>query len=364
MVILTVAKLDNNKSSGLYTNIPIFVKTLNNYSQSACLDCGNTNPESLKEYDNYFKLSDYSDFSIKNLPQPFNKPDLVVFQSLYIIDFIKIAKELKSMKIPYTIIPRCSMTKAAQKKSGLKKIIGNTLWFNRFIEDALFIHFLTKNECLESEKNFKIKNKVIVGNGFKTPEITYKTHQRDCFKVLYIGRYNVYHKGLDILLKAIAYKKEFFIQNKFKFILWGKDSDNGIQKMQSLICKYKIEDLVEINGEIYGKDKEKELLDSDVFIHTSRLEGHPTSVIEAISYGIPVLVTPGTNMLDDVKNNKLGFFCNLDKREIADTIINAYENKNEFQNISNREIDFAKENYNWDNIIRKNIETYKEKLKG
>ena len=120
MVILTIAKLDNNRSSGLNTNIPKYVKTLNKYCQSGCLDCGNSNPINFKGFENYYKLSEYQEFSIKKLPKPFNKPDIVVFQSLYIKEYLDIAKELKKLNIPYTIIPRCSMTKAAQQKSFIK----------------------------------------------------------------------------------------------------------------------------------------------------------------------------------------------------------------------------------------------------
>lgn len=362
MVILTIAKLDNNRSSGLNTNIPKYVKTLNKYCQSGCLDCGNSNPINFKGFENYYKLSEYQEFSIKKLPKPFNKPDIVVFQSLYIKEYLDIAKELKKLNIPYTIIPRCSMTKAAQQKSFIKKIIGNTLFFNKFISEAAFIHLLTENEYKESNKLFKIKNKVIIGNGFDTPDKTYKHNNNEIFKVLYIGRYNIYHKGLDVLLKAIKYQKEYFEKNKFKFVFWGNDSDNGIQKIKEIIKKYHIEKLVEINNEIFGKEKEKEILGSNLFIHTSRLEGHPTSIIEAISYGIPVFVTPGTNVYEDVKNNNLGFVSKLNYKQIANKLIEAFENKNKYNKITENEIKFAKVNYNWENIAKKIIKLYQKEI--
>ena len=39
----------------------------------------------------------------------------------------------------------------------------------------------------------------------------------------------------------------------------------------------------------------------DLFIHTFRFEGHPIAVLEALSYGIPCLLTPGTNMAGEVE---------------------------------------------------------------
>ena len=49
-------------------------------------------------------------------------------------------------------------------------------------------------------------------------------------------------------------------------------------------------------GAVFGKVKEKVLLDNDFFILTSRLEGHPMALIEALSYGLPCLVTQGSRL--------------------------------------------------------------------
>lgn len=364
MVILNISNLTNNQWAGTNINIPLFVKGISKYEKIANLNCNDINIDNLKGFDNCYTLKDIKKHDISFLPEPFNKPDLVIFQDTYVIHYPIIAKKLEKLGIPYTIIPRCSMTEKAQEKSKLKKQIFNKILFNRFVKKAKFIEFLTNNEYLESKKSFKFQDYIIIGNGYNTPDKYYKLKNRKEFKVVFIGRYALFHKGLDILFDAITLGRENFIKNKIKFIFYGPNFENGKDKLIKIIEENGLQDIVELNDSIFGKEKEKILLDSDIFIHTSRLEGHPTSVIEAISYGIPVLVTPGTNMVEDVKNNKLGYFCNLDKREIADIIIKAYGEKEKFKNISVREIEFAKNNYNWENIIIKNIETYKRKLKG
>ena len=74
------------------------------------------------------------------------KPDIVVFEDLYYLEFPLIAKSLTKRKIPYIIIPRGCMTACAQRKKRLKKFVGNTLFFNRFIDGALAIEYLAENE--------------------------------------------------------------------------------------------------------------------------------------------------------------------------------------------------------------------------
>lgn len=357
LVVLSISKLDNRQGAGVNINIPKYVKYLNRKCQSGYLDLGQEDLINLKDYKNYFKLKDLNRLSINELPIPFNNPDIVVFQDFYIFDFIKISKELKRRHIPYTIVPRGAMTKGAQHVKPIKKIIGNIVAFKKFAKNAKFIHFLTKNEYEESKSTFKFKNYVIIGNGIELPEQHYKVKNREEFKVTFIGRYNIFHKGLDVLFDAIILKQEEFRNKKIKFIFYGQDSANGFEQLKNIVKKEKLEDLIELNGTAFGEKKKKILLDTDVFIHTSRLEGHPTSVIEAISYGIPVLVTPGTNVSEDVKTNKLGFICELEPSSIGNALLKAYNEKTNFKAIMENELKYSKENYNW-SIISENIIKY------
>ena len=70
-----------------------------------------------------------------------------------------------------------------------------------------------------------------------------------------------------------------------------------------------IETVATIVDEIAGKAKEELLLNTDLFIMTSRLEGHPMGLIEALAYGVPCLVSRGTNMYDEVLSSNAGWVC-------------------------------------------------------
>ena len=66
------------------------------------------------------------------------------------------------------------------------------------------------------------------------------------------------------------------------------------------LAKAPEEKVLKLCGPIAGADKKKVLKDADLFLHTSRSEGHPMGVLEALAYGIPCLLTPGTNMASEV----------------------------------------------------------------
>lgn len=64
---------------------------------------------------------EYPSLKITDLPRPFNKPDLVIFESLYFKPFLKVASNCRKNGIPYIIIPRSSLTDAGQKSKAIKK---------------------------------------------------------------------------------------------------------------------------------------------------------------------------------------------------------------------------------------------------
>lgn len=357
MIVLSISKINNKEYVGININIPTYVKSLNNVCKSAYLDLGNEQLKKFENYEYYFTRDKIKKFDISCLPAPFNKPDIVVFQSLYIKEFIPIYKYLKKNKIPYTIIPRCSMTCEAQKRKRLKKLIGNLLFYNKFIKDATFIHFLTLNEK-ERSKNFKIKNSVVIGNGTGQKKIKYSVKTRNEYKVIYIGRYDIYHKGLDVLLEAINIGKEYFEANNIHFYLYGSDFENNLALLQKKKDDLGLQKVLSIGQAVFGDEKEKKLLDADVFIQTSRLEGHPTGVIEAISYGIPVITTPGTNLYDDVKKYNIGFVAELNSNDICSAIIKSYKSKKEFEKISQNAINYANKNFDWNSISKKIVKQY------
>lgn len=350
LVILHVAFLNDNKSKGPNTNVPKNVIYGNKFADVGLYNLGGDKLAVNVPEGKFFTTKKYA--TINDLPTPFNRPDLVVFQGLYFINYCKIAKWLKKNNIPYIIVPRCSMTTAGIKSHALKKKVANKLFFNEFVANASSIQFLAKNEYLESKNNFKFKNYFILSNGVEIPKKHYAVKNRREFKIVFIGRYNIYHKGLDVLLESIKSHADWFKENCVVIDLYGSNSDDGLAYLKRFVENNRLENIVHIKGPVFGEEKEKALLDADVFIHTSRLEGQPTSVIEAISYGVPVMVTPGTNVADIVKENKLGFTTDLDQEEIYNLVKYVFGKKMDFKAISLNEISYAKKNLAWEKVAK------------
>ena len=141
----------------------------------------------------------------------------------------------------------------------------------------------------------------------------------DGIKAIFIGRLDMYHKGIDLLLEAVSQIKEELSLSHFKLAIYGPIRYDYYQIEQEII-KYKLSDLVSIHNEVSGEEKIKVLLDSDLFVMTSRFEGHPMGLIEALAYGLPCLVTPGTNMAEEIKEYDAGWTCQGNVLSIAESI--------------------------------------------
>lgn len=303
--------------------------------------------------------------SINSLEKPFNKPDLVIFHEVYRYPFIKIYKELKNRNIPYIIIPHGSLNKKAQSKHKLKKILGNMLLFRKFIKNANSIQFLSEKENKRSLQ-FN-KDKYVLGNGIyidKDVELKeYKKNQK-IFKYIYIGRFDIKIKGLDILLKACNRNKEFMRKNNIQLSIYGKDSKDKKGKLyiNNYIQKNKLEDVIKLNSEIYDKEKIEKLIDADIFIQTSRTEGQPLSILEALGYGKPVIATPGTNFSKVVEKEKMGWETKLNSKDIALKMQEAYEFSKKYglNNYSYNAKTYIEENFMWEDITKKALSIYKK----
>lgn len=357
MIVLHFAPINMKTSNGFRFSVPGLVSAQNKIMNvtAGLVNVGkreNLIEEEIKNYD--FEFLDFTE-NILRLKVPFNCPDIVIFHGVYNIKYIKIYKQLLRKSIPYIIVPRVSLTIGAQQQKWLKKQLGNLLLFNKFIKNAKMIHFLTENEMKLSKKF--LGNYFVIPNGIHIPD-EYKKSIGSNLNLTYMSRYDIHHKGLDILLKAIIKIQNILVNERVTINFYGSDFHGGKKYLETKVKEYSVENVIKINDAIFGNRKSEVLKNTDIFILTSRFEGHPMAVIEAMSYGIPCILTSGTNMVDILRRYDAGWETKLDSESIAETIIKAISEKNEIlkKGINARKL--AIENYNWNVIAQNTVKHY------
>lgn len=350
MNILYISHLSTNIAAGLNWSVPASVDAQSRIDNVLWVNMTDVMMTHWKKVEAYHNVNEYDGklISLDCLPGPFKKPDVVVFEGFYYMDDVRIARMLRKQRVPYIIIPRGSLTYLAlHNHAWLKKWLAHKIFFDRFVKKASAIQYLTRQEADDSIGRFHTPY-FIVPNGFNTPENHKTSFSDDAIRAVFIGRLDMFHKGLDMLLEALTQLHSVLLKANFFLDIYGPRRYD-FDKIEKEIEQRQISDIVAIHNEVSGADKERVLLQADLFIMTSRFEGHPMGLIEALAYGLPCLVTPGTNMADKIAQADAGWKCEGNTTAITNALTKIIEERENFQKKSENAILLSKE-YQWNKI--------------
>jgi len=201
----------------------------------------------------------------------------------------------------------------------------------------------------------------VIYNGVRLPKKTEKTDYLETIGVspgryiLAVARF-VPEKGLDLLVKAF---KE--IGGDFKLVIAG-DADHETTYSRNLKEEMAGDDRIVSTGYITGEALNQVYSHAGLFVLPSFHEGLPIVLLEAMSYGLPVLVSdiPANREVDlpEERFFRCGDVPDLKKK--IEALWNkdlTVDEKNHFRNL-------LAEQYNWDKIARQTIEVYQRVLSG
>lgn len=364
MNILYISKLDGRPWIGPTYSVPNQVAAQTKYDNilwynlvNEVIPEGEKNINYWRELNYYVDLQIYPDMKIKSLPAPFNKPDLIVVEQAYPYAKDKIRREIMQSGIPYVIIPRGEFTATAQNKKKLKKILGNfILGYYRFVNKASAIQCLTEQEKQETNSKWN-KKKIVLPNGTILPKLEKESFNDSCIKAVFIGRIEPFQKGLDLFMQACNEIQNELRSAGVRISIYGSDQENKAHQVKKFVLENNMVDFITFNNPVFGKEKDFILKNSDVFILTSRFEGHPTGLLEALSYGLPAVITTGANMREEIEKYNAGWTSDITAEGIKDSLLSMISDKQNF-NVKCRNARILAEKYTWDNIAERSHEEY------
>ncbi len=345
MNILFISKMSGKKYDGVTVAVTQLLNSICNYAQIYWMDLSKNEFEVSKKVN-----------KINNIEEIYMNIDIAVFEDPFnTIQFCKIARKLRNKKIPYVIVPHGCFNKKAINRKKTKKMIAIKTFYKSFLNGCTAIQYLTQDELNNS---LHFNKDIIIPNGISESNYIHKNSK--IRNICYIGRKDIDHKGLDLLIKACSKVQDQLRKNRCHIDIYGPNSVELDNKILELINQNNVNDIISNNGPLFGSEKEKVLLDSDAFIQTSRYEGFPMSILEAFSYGMPVIITEGTNLTSMVSKAQAGFTCKTCVDDIANTIIEAINAKN-IRSISTNSKKLS-EKFSWSEISKLTINEYKKLL--
>ena len=363
MNILYLTKLTGNLWAGPNNSVPAQIR-----AQSKEDNCFWYNLNTVKRDEwatnglDCKNINDYPSGRLSDLPAPFNYPDIAIVEETYCWSFQRIIQDLIKQKIPYIVVPRSTLTKQAQNYKKVKKCIGNILWYNRMIRSAVAIHYLTKEEQTESSKRWN-SHSFVIPNGITMPGKIQYEPSKNGIKAVYIGRIEIYQKGFDLLIDALYKVKAKAQEKAFHLDVYGPDREGACQIIDKQLIEKGLQELVTIHESVFAEEKEEVLRLSDVFIMTSRFEGLPMGLIEALSYGLPCVATKGTNLIDVIEESNAGWVSENTIDSIANALERMINEQDQFDQKSKNARVLAR-NYSWTAIAEQSHKVYAQLLRG
>lgn len=151
-------------------------------------------------------------------------------------------------------------------------------------------------------KNFRIKRLLVIRNPVEhkpAPPLRKVNKQEVVF--LFLGRI-ADHKGVFDLVNLVT-EEQHLLRGKCRFLIGG---NHEVDRLKQEIEKGGIGDMMEYIGWVQNDDKDRFFQMSDYFILPTYEEGMPMTILEAFSYGKPVITTPVGSIPEVVEHNKNG----------------------------------------------------------
>lgn len=352
MVILHIASLTDVLYSGVGVVVPQYIIAQQKKATVGLMNISNDKITGVRHQIEYKKP-----FTVDSLPEPFRNSTLVIFHEVYYWEYLQISDVLVQNKIPYIIVPHGCLTREAQSKKRLKKSMANLLFFHHYINHAFAIQCLSEREFANT--HFQ-NEKFIAINGVNSPVKTKTAFNQTRVKLVYIGRLDIHTKGLDLMVEAVKILSDFLRTANCTLHIYGPGSQRERTTIESWMYNKKIEDIVILNHEISGESKENLLLSSDIFIQTSRTEAMPMGILEALSYGIPCIVTEGTSLSEIIKTTDAGWPAKTAADSIAAAIQKAIEERSEWHDKSIHAVRAIQRQFEWDKVTDQTLKKYND----
>lgn len=248
-------------------------------------------------------------------------------------------------------------------------------WFARFMlhlgerAACMFAHeTITVSRGLQQYcRNEYVKETTYIPNGVSvrdehaTPHDVLDTYGLAAGKYILMVSRLVPHKGAHILIKAFQkMKAELFLHKdaqdmKLAIVGGSAYTDDYVSSLHTLAGKS--------NDIVFTDYQSGDALDTlfrsaAYVVHPSMNEGLPITVLEAMSYGQPTLVSSIPEHLEVVKDTTMHFTEN-DVASLAEKMIMMMDmSDEEKQHISNANKAHVLKEYNWDDIVESIVDVY------
>jgi glycosyltransferase involved in cell wall biosynthesis len=294
--------------------------------------------------------------------------DIVHVTSVWQYHQVTVAKVCKKHNIPYVVSPQGSFQKWPLKQRTIRKRLYWLLFGKRTTMNAAAVHFTAQEERIESLSLIPEVRSFIVSNGIKVPtDCSFPNDIRKqagipdtAFLLLHLGRINR-KKGIDLVIKALGILKNKRI---FLLVVGNVDDERHFIYLKKLVTILNLENNVIFHGQVAKEYTESFYTASDLFVLTSYSENFANAVAEAMSFGLPVLISRRVGIWREIEEDVAGIIVDLHETDIAQSINKIIDDSHVLEKISQNARDAALNRYDIRKVALQMMRAYEDILSG
>ena len=271
--------------------------------------------------------------------------DVVVLHGGWLLGNVVVARACIRRRVPFVAMTHgVYAPEVFERKATAKRVWAATLE-RPHLRRALAVHVFFPEQVAQIERMGVHVPAIVAPNGIAIPEGVRWDGGSGGY-LLWLGRFDVVNKGLDILLQALQRIRP---TDRPNVRLHGPDWRNQKQRLRSLCEELSLDPWVTIGDPIYGDAKWELMRKAAGCVYPSRWDACPVAVSEAVAIGVPTLVA-GYPLGDFLATHDAAIRIEHDPSSIADGM--ARLTSSEGTRVGARGMAVARQSLSWDAVAQ------------
>jgi glycosyltransferase involved in cell wall biosynthesis len=288
--------------------------------------------------------------------------DLVHIHAVFNHACIAAARACRRQGVPYVVRPLGTLDPWSMKQKNWRKQLFWHGGVKTVLSSAAAVHYTAEAEQQGTEASLGLNHGVVIPLGVELP--TGEPAPREMFGKLQELRRHPYvlvlsrllpTKGIDVLLEAFLTLLKENDFDEWRLVLAGEGPPKYVAALRETVAAARADGLVLFPGWLDGAEKEAALRHASLLALPSYHENFGLCLIEALAYGVPVIVSPQVNLAPEIEASGAGWVAEIETGALLSALQAALNSDEELAQRGAAGLALARR-YDWSVVA--------EKLKG
>lgn len=284
--------------------------------------------------------------------------DLVHIHGLFRYSTFVAARQCKRAGVPYVVTPHGSLDEWGLRRKRIAKAIYLAGVEFPLLREAAALHCTSQAEA-RSRAVRRLKRPVYVvpiGVGLR-PSLHPGSPAGET--ILFLSRLDP-KKRLELLFQALVLNVPRHPDLRCVVAGSGEPSYEG--RLRRLAARLQLEDRITFAGFVTGHSKQALIDSADIFVLPSRDESFGVAVAEAMAAGMPVIVTRGVALSEEIERNQAGLVTQDSPTALAEAIHSLLADGEGARRLGRNARRLMIEHFAWHAVTSKLVEMYQHAL--